>query len=232
MRQLDGAVAAADFIAEGFPRNVRRAVVRNLPLDEEIDVTPAARRPEAGLFVYVGGVSRTRGIEILLQAIEKLPPPARLELAGPIQDPGLDEAIGASRRTTYHYFLERPQARELLSRATAAVVLFQPLPNYLNAGPNKIFEYMAAGVPFLASDFPAWRRLLDEVGCARFITPSDPAAVAEALHWFDAHPDEARAMGRRGHDAARQHFRWSAEFEKVLDLYRGLGVANPVESNP
>lgn len=221
-RRLDGAVAATDTIAKIFPPTLPHATLRNLAMDEEIDATDFPRRPEPGLYAYMGGISVARGIDVLLDAFATLDGSSKLVLAGPVEDAFLDGKMRDTARVEYHTYLPRTEIRRLLSRCRAAAVLFKPLPAYFEAGPNKIFEYMASGVPFVASDFPVWRRLLEPIGCAKLVDPTDPKAVAEALRWFDAHPEEAEAMGRRGRDAVQARLRWSQEFEKAKELYAAI----------
>ena len=63
-----------------------------------------------------------------------------------------------------------------------------------------MFEYMAAGLPVVASDFPVYREMhagLRAPHCARGIR----LALARAIEWTFAHPDEAEAMGEQGRTA-------------------------------
>jgi glycosyltransferase involved in cell wall biosynthesis len=101
-------------------------------------------------------------------------------------------------------------------------VLFHPEPNHLEAMPQKIFEYMGAALPLIASDFPLWRRILGTTGCALFVDPQDPQAIADAIEFILRHPDEAEKMGRRGQAAVLEHYNWDTEAEKLVNLYSGL----------
>ncbi|GIW56092.1 MAG: hypothetical protein KatS3mg082_2496 [Nitrospiraceae bacterium] len=96
----------------------------------------------------------------------------------------------------------------VLARCVAGLVTYLPEPNHVEAGPNKLFEYMAAGLPVIASDFPAWRELLDGMGCALFVDPTDPREIARAIDWIVEHPAEAEEMGRRGRRAVEERFNW------------------------
>jgi glycosyltransferase involved in cell wall biosynthesis len=81
---------------------------------------------------------------------------------------------------------------------------------------------MAAGIPLIVSDFPLWRELFESAGCALFVNPLDPGAIAAAMEWIIAHPSEAGAMGARGREAARTRFNWHAESAKLVRLYERL----------
>jgi len=83
----------------------------------------------------------------------------------------------------------------------------------------KMFEYMAAGLPVIASDFPLWRRIVDGAGCGLLVDPLDSAAIARAMQWILDHPEEAEAMGRRGGAAVESNYDWAGEAKKLIGLY-------------
>ena len=100
--------------------------------------------------------------------------------------------------------------------------MFRPAPNNIEAQPNKLFEYMAAGIPVVASDFALWRAIVDDTGCGLLADPCDPNAIATAVAYLLSHDREAEAMGRRGREAVARRYNWSAEEPKLLHLYADL----------
>ena len=52
--------------------------------------------------------------------------------------------------------------------------------------------------------------------------PYDFEAAAKAIEWLIANPEAAEDMGRRGQKAVLEHYSWSAEFPKLLDLYKSV----------
>jgi hypothetical protein len=85
-----------------------------------------------------------------------------------------------------------------------------------------MFEYMAAGLPVIASDFPLWRQIVDGAGCGLLVDPLDPVAIADAMQWILEHPAGAEAMGRRGRQAVEEKYNWEREAEKLIGLYERL----------
>ena len=148
-----------------------------------------------------------------------------MKLVGNFGEPGLSRICQSHPGWGFVEFLgwlDDGRVIGILAECRAGIVTLRPTSNYLTSLPVKLFEYMAAGLPVIASDFPAWRELLGEVGCALFVDPRDPRGIANAIQWLLDHPVEAEAMGRRGQEAIVEHFNWENEARALLELYREL----------
>lgn len=226
-RAATGVVAATPSIARRFPAT-KTVIVQNFSMIDELQVVNPTPYAERGpLLVFVGAIADVRGAREMVLAIGNVPPTlgARLILAGPISEADLLDDLKKLRgwdRVEHHARQTRAQVARHLDRARAGLVLFHPTGNYIEAYPVKMFEYMATGIPLIVSDFRMWHSLFDDVGCAIFVDPLDPAAIAEAMQWILANPKEAEQMGVRGRIAVRQRFNWEAEAKKLLRFYDGL----------
>jgi glycosyltransferase involved in cell wall biosynthesis len=236
LRVFDGVVAAGDDVAAGLGGS-GVTVLRNFPLLSEFDdpgSIPYAERPME--VVHVGNLSRIRASRELVEAVGLLPEQLdpRLVLAGSFNDDGLEAEIRALpgwRRTTLLGWCSRSQVTTQLGRSRVGVVMFGPHPNHYAVRSNKLFEYMAAGLPVVGPDFPAWRALINAVGCGLVVDPTRPEAIADAIAQLLASPAEAEAMGLRGRQAVLAEFNWETEFQRLLHLYeRILGPAVAVPS--
>lgn len=224
---FDGIVSATPLIADRFPAD-KTIVAQNFPVLEEL-ATPDAppysqRRPT---FVYVGRIGETRGAREMVSALERVAPAhdVTLELAGSFGKAALEPELRAMdgwKRVKFHGWASRTQVARLLGQARAGLVTLHPTPAYWDSYPVKMFEYMAAGLPVIASDFPLWRSILDEVKCGLLVDARDPSAIAKAMSWILDHPDEAEAMGLRGRQAVEQSYNWGKEADKLLGFYRRL----------
>lgn len=229
-RMLDGFVIAWPGIEGRFPAE-RRIILRNFPrLDEfgDLGALPDAVEKEDRV-IYAGGISKIRGIFEMLGALALLPGnvPVRMDLLGKFQPPELlaeAERHPGWARVDYQGWCPREEVVRRMARARAGLVLFYPDPSHIMAEPNKLYEYMAAGLPVVASDMPHYRRIVEEAGCGLLVDPMDPAAIAEAVRWMLDHPEEAREMGLRGRRLIREMYHWEEEGRRLVDFYRSLGI--------
>jgi glycosyltransferase involved in cell wall biosynthesis len=119
-------------------------------------------------------------------------------------------------------FVDRVGVKNILAHAVAGLVTFLPLPNHIDAQPNKMFEYMSAGVPVIASNFPLWREIIEGNDCGLCVDPLNPAAIAEAIDYLVNNPVRAEQMGRNGQRAVQERYNWTIEEKKLLELYSSL----------
>lgn len=234
LRCLSAVVAATPSIARRF-RSDRLVVVQNFPLVGELSrqsAQPFADRSATA--VYIGGITPLRGARQMAHAFSLLPSQldAELVLAGRIVSDELlqDLQQQAPGRVRFLGSVSRDAVADLLGDSRMGLVLFQPAPNHTEAQPNKLFEYMSAGLPVVASDFPLWREIVEGANCGIVVDPQDPVAIARAVQYLLEHPTEAEAMGRRGQDAVAERFNWAAEAGKLRRLYHNLVLpASPLD---
>lgn len=229
-KQFTALVTVTPTIAERLQKlNQRTVIIHNYPFAEELVSGYSAAwdtRDEA--VAYVGNVNVERAIREMIFAMGELPDslPATLEIAGtPIPPNANPEELKQSKgwsRVKHHGILDQPSTWRILQRVRAGLVIFRPVPNHTEALPQKIFEYMGAGIPVIMSDFPYWHSLLDPFECALFVDPLDPKAIAKAIEHVLTHPREAEEMGRRGQAAVLEHYNWNSEAKKLVGLYSSL----------
>ena len=119
-------------------------------------------------------------------------------------------------------FINRTQALQLKQTCLAGIVTFLPYPNHINAQPNKIFEYMAAGLPVIGSDFPLWKELIEQNNCGICVDPTDTVAIANAINIIANNKDLAKVMGENGSRLVKEKYNWLHEEEKLISFYNEL----------
>ncbi len=224
-RQFDAIVAATPFIRDKFLKINRHTIdVNNYPLASEFD--PAASWPAKQRQVcYVGGITAARGIRELVRASAMLHSGATLAIAGQFSEPALELEVRADpawRTVRSLGQLDRAGVGRLMAGSMAGLVTLHPQPNYLDALPVKMFEYMAAGIPVIASDIPLWRGIIESAGCGMCVDPLDPVAIAASIDYLVSNPELARHMGQNGRRAIVEQYNWPVESNKLIALYDSL----------
>jgi glycosyltransferase involved in cell wall biosynthesis len=220
-RRFDAVVAATPHIAKRFSSiNARTVTVNNFPSLREMFVPTGWDNKERAV-CYIGAISIARGIREMLDAMADCD--ATLHLAGMLSSPELlqeFEGLAASgKRVVYHGVLDREGVLELLRRCRVGVVCFHSEPNHLHSQPTKLFEYMSAGIPVVASNFAYWREFVERNRCGICVDPQDSAEIARAINYALSHPDEAHEMGLNGRALVENNYTWEREEKKLLALY-------------
>lgn len=229
---LDGIVAATPAIASRFT-GPSVTIVQNFALKEELYQADAvAFENRSAAFAYIGGISEIRGFWQVSKAAEFVREDGIVViLAGTFNPPALlDRTRKSPGRAGIEFagHLAREDVANLLNRSLGGIVTFLPEENHLHAQPNKLFEYMAAGIPVIASDFPLWREIVEGAECGIMVRPEDPQAIADAMRWIAQHRTEAQAMGARGREAVLKRYNWEAASAKLVGLYQAL-LSTPVD---
>jgi len=175
----------------------------------------------------VGGIGLSRGCLEMARAVASLPAtiPVELAMGGWFAPPSFEAEIRSAipaERLALLGTLDRDGVQQLLSSSRVGLILDHPTPAYLRSFPVKMFEYMAAGVPIVASDFPLWKEIIGEAGCGLLADPRDPEQIADAIQTLLSDPVAARAMGQRGREAVVERFNWVPEAAALVALYAKL----------
>jgi glycosyltransferase involved in cell wall biosynthesis len=184
------------------------------------------------LILHHGEVAEGRGCETLVRALPalNLPPHetgAHLVFLGAEDSRYILRLRGLARihgvGDHVHFVPPVPLDRLLdyTVEADIGVCMLEPTcENHRLALPNKLFEYVAGGVPVVASDIPEVASLVREHGIGWTVDPRDPATVADGLR--TALRGCASLALRARIDAAAQELSWHREQQALLELYKSL----------
>ncbi len=236
LRRFDGVLAATPLIRDRLAvHNPLTVDVNNFPRAEEFPPTPATAAAKVGAearasFCYVGSISAIRGVRELVAACALLRSPGRLALAGSFAEPELEAEVrdypGWDRVDALGH-LDRGSVARVMEEAFAGLVTLLPTASYREALPVKMFEYMAAGIPVIASDFPLWRDIVEGSRCGLCVDPRDPRAIAAAIDHLASNPRLAREMGANGRRAVLERYNWENEADKLIAFYADLLSPRP-----
>lgn len=192
-------------------------------------IDPQSLPQGAPIILYLGGLTEERGLEALVQAIPLLRSRAHLVLLGQGALAGslrrLAAELGVEERL--HLLAPVPPA-EVIGWAASADIGVSPLvPSSLNnrySLGNKLFQYMAAGLPVVASDFPQVRDVVIGSDAGLCVDTTDTQQIASAIDGLLADRDRLRAMGRNARRAVEERYNWDVSARTLLEVYRSLGV--------
>lgn len=223
-KRFDYIVTATPYIRNRFLKINKHTVdLNNYPFLSELHISEVNWSEKEEVVSYVGAIGQIRGINEMVEAIGMTD--YRLLLAGNfasyaehemvINKPGLKQVIELGH-------VDRTGVKEVLAKSMAGLVLFHPEPNHINAQPNKIFEYMSAGLPVIASNFPLWKEIVEGNKCGICIDPVNVNEIADAIKWVISNPKEAKKMGENGRRAVDDKYNWEQEAIKLRKIYEGL----------
>lgn len=222
--KFDGIITATPFIRDKFLKiNVNTIDINNFPVLDELENSSSWLQKQDEI-VYIGGIARIRGIEEIVRAMEETDN-IGLNLAGLFNEKKVEDTVRQYpgwRKVNELGFLNRQEINAVLARSKAGLVTLHPVINYLDALPVKMFEYMAAGIPVIASNFPLWKEIVEGERCGICVDPLNSNEIAEAIEYLITHPAEAEQMGLNGLRAVRGKYNWELEKRKLFELYEGL----------
>jgi len=223
-KRLSGIITATPHINKRFIKiNNLSKTVNNYPLASEIEncLTINGERIKNQI-CYTGGVTRIRGIVEIIEAIKNLD--VTLVIAGPMESTSLQnelEQMPGWSKVNYLGTVSRKTVYEIMERSSLGLLLYHPEPNHTNAQPNKLFEYMAAKLPVLASNFPLWEEIIKIHQFGICVNPLDPKAISEGIVTMLT-SGEIEKMGTAASQAVLNQFNWKNEEKVLINFYKLL----------
>jgi glycosyltransferase involved in cell wall biosynthesis len=201
------------------------AVIRNLPvLTEEVAPNGSGREDRGRYILYQGAVNEGRCFETLIPAMAQID--ARLVVCGDgnfmdkarelVRQHGLEEKI------EFRGYVRPEELKAVTRSAWCGITLFdrRGLSNYYSLA-NRFFDYMHAGIPQLAMNYPAYREINNCYPIAVLIDEPGVREVADALNELLTNPDLYQKLSE-GCKQARLRYNWQEEEQILIRLYRQL----------
>lgn len=230
IRYCDRIIAATDEIEKALRvYNIPTCIIYNFPdlseFNDAIIQEENSHREKKRQICYVGGISEDRGINQTIEALNRVDDEdIRLALAGPITNSYLAalKSKDAWKKVNYYGYADSKMKLEIYGESMLGMITLMPIPRYKVALPVKLFEYMAAGLPVIASDFPIIKKIIDEEESGICVDPENVLEIKKAIQYIANHPEHAQRMGENGKNAVQEKYNWDNEREKLYKLYDGI----------
>ena len=203
------------------------AIFMGVPARAEAEGSAAYDSSRTGV-AYVGGVARIRGADTIADVAPTVfaSHGCRVVVAGPLQDETARTAVGLEA-IDYRGILTRPEVRLVLNEAAVGWLPLHHTPNHEKGWALKLGEYMAAGLPVVASDLEYCASIVNRCDCGIVVRADDANAHLDALSYLLRNRDEAKRLGANGKKAILEEMNAEAYALKLRDLYERLlsGIA-------
>jgi len=233
-RRLDAVVCVVKDQESRFKqRGCRTALVRNYPRLEPFEKALEYKSRRDQTVLYLGGLTQVRGAALLVDMMAELRkshPNVKLICIGRFNEPHVQNEVlkrvrklGLGDRIRYLGYIPYEQVPDHLVRAKIGLIPFQPNKKMLRMFlAIKAIEYMASGLPIVASDLPSLRHLISEAENGILVAPSDAAAHAAAIAELLENEDRRRRLAENGLRHVRRRYNWKLENPSLHQLYRTI----------
>jgi len=202
-------------------------LVRNVPLYREIPKSDRLRQhlglsPNVRIALYQGNIQANRSLDQLVHAAPFLDPDivetTRVQLEDLIVSNGVADRVKIIPPVPYEELLDWT--------ASADIGLTIFLPGFTRSIryclPNKLFEYLMAGLPVLSSQLDAIAELLEAYDVGQVLPSLEPSDVGASINAMLADPAALARMHGNALKAARQEFHWENEKQRLFELYDAI----------
>lgn len=196
-------------------------VIRNVPRLGNYKIVQSAER----MIIYQGALNEGRGLEASIKAM-KFVEDGKLQIFG--NGPKADElkklarTEGVEDRVIFRGAVKPEQLRNETMRSWVGLTLFSEKGmHHQYSLANRFFDYIHAGVPQIAMNYPEYRAFNDYWGIAILLNDLSPKAIADAINYLLVSPSGYNRM-KENCLSAREIHNWEQESIKLIEFYKSL----------
>lgn len=222
-KQCNYLVAATESIKRRFEKENGNTIgVYNYP---DLSLLPAISNnyKNRESICYIGLITRERGIIELIKAIEICN--VNLILCGEFESDlfrnEVENLVGWAN-VTYFGKLPYREAMNKINSCFAGVVTFLPFPNHLESMPNKFYEYLAMGVPIIASNFETWKKIIEKEKVGICVDPQSQNDIALAISFLKNNSDFVKRYASYGRSLVINNYSWNSQYQHLNNAYKNL----------
>jgi len=238
MMQADAVITVGACIASWLAEQYETKapfVIHNAPAlrtMEEVDTSLNLRSaleisPSEFLLVYSGGITFNRGLEQVIEAASRIDN-LRFVMMGYGSEEYMDslsKRIKKFKAEDKIQFFGPVPHQEVASYLSSADCGIAPIINiclsYYYCAPNKLFEFVQARLPILASNFPEMEKVVQDADLGYTFDPENPDAIEEVIKKMMNNEERRKEFREHTHSAAKR-YNWKVEEEKLIGIYKSL----------
>lgn len=236
IRRVDGVIVVSDSIADILVQRYgvkRPTVIFNCPPYIEYRKTTIIRdligiEDDKRIVLYQGLISSGRGLENLVAASRFLDNAVVVLIGGGGLKEELAKKVKDERLEDKVKFIDAVPYKELLNYTMSADLGVHPIQNtclnHYYCAPNKLFEYLMAGLPVAISNFPDMQKIVENEGVGAAFDPDDPKDIARVVNSIMNDEEKYNRMRENALRVARESYNWEKESQKMMKIYESSGV--------
>ncbi|WP_367606880.1 glycosyltransferase family 4 protein [Legionella sp. W05-934-2] len=215
-KYCDAIITVTPDIARRFPPH-KTVLVRNYPFQILPAATYQAYLAREIDLIYIGSITLNRGLTQMTTAAKEIN--KNFVMIGNASPTLISEYLQADKYVKHIPWMPSNQLLTNLANSKVGLVVLHPTPTFLTSYPLKLFEYMAAGIPVIAANFPEWEEIINRYQCGLVVDPLDEEAIKQAMLYLLNNPEKAYQMGQNGLKAVMGELNWEREFRALLSVY-------------
>jgi glycosyltransferase involved in cell wall biosynthesis len=239
------ALAGVDHTFTMIEESRDRLLAKNVP-SENVSIvsnTPPVKKYKGAVvehvgqalrIVYVGRLTRLRGLDLLIEGVNEFlrhggsREHVKLDIVGtgPVKEDlrNLVQKLGIQDCVTIHGWLDQQEVDDLMTSANVGVVTYRVCGHWNHTIPNKIFDYMLAGIPVLSTPVITIGRIIQQQDCGIVTTSEAPEELGTALKQL-SDPELRQRLGDNGTRAVLERYNWEADKKTIFRVMQAFDPA-------
>lgn len=221
--RADGVITLSESLADRFHKEyaVPRTKIGIIPLAVDVDkFTPIPREGKKFRIVYLGSLSEFRGIDDLIKAVSTVKRDLRAQIQVDLYGTADEDFISSIEELAteeilikWHGYIDHEKIPQEVGRCDIAVSPLPPLDSFEVSSPAKIYEYLALGLPIIATDIGPHRSILTDE-CSILVPPRDTEAMAAAITLLLSDEEYRLQLAKGARERALENT-WEDRFAEV-----------------
>ncbi len=220
LKYFDAIVTVTPKIVERLSKiNPNTYLITNYPIYKEIPTNGKRNRQVC----FTGLISHIWNHEPIIKALKNSD--IKYVLAGPMTEHYRSELslLDGWKNVEYMGVVTPKEVETIQTQSIAgmAVLGYSPIAGGKEGtlGNTKLFEYMMAGTPVIATDMRLWKAIIDKYNCGICVNPNSEDEIADAFSLLLDHPELVVSMGNNGKEAVRKEYNWESQERVLLNMY-------------